>query len=257
MIFSRWILLLTVLSCLCSCKNQSDEEACRQLADSYGLPRDGLSLVVKTRQEGLAGRLFEQPLSVTFYYVDKHQRPDKIVYVQPEAGRCEWRVLYTDSSFVIAEGEKGRTEYVMHDGLVTSRRLLSYSVPPCSYHYDITRHLQRMGDDFWMWQDAQLQEWQVRSHDNQNMVTRYISYDTQKPLSQSVMAYIVAREWGKMWLLPFLLNGNFGELPPQTPFKVSYDDGHFELYPSTFNDNGRLHECRDVERGTVSTFYWK
>lgn len=253
----RWFMLLSAVFCLCACKQQKGSKACLQQADSYGLPHHGLSLVVETRREGLMSRLFEQPLSVTFYYADKQHRPDRIVYVQPDAGRCEWRVLYTDSSFVIAEGEKGRTEYVVHDGLVVCRRPLGSALPTCTYHYDITRHLQRMGDDYWIWQGAQLQEWQVRSHDNRNMVTRYVSYDDQKPLSQSVMAYIVAREWGKRWLLPFLLNGNFGELPPQTPFRVSYDDGHFELYPSTFDDKGRLSECRDVERRTVSTFYWR
>lgn len=205
-----------------------------------------LSMTIEERPDGWTERFTSHDILSTSYYEDAQGRPAAIVCSAPGMEDIVRTVSYTDSSFILQEGNSGRTEYLLKDGLVVRRRPLDGGYGCWSYSYDAARHLRSYGSTLWQWQGASIKEVDVRSMDNQNEIARYIDYDEQKALSQNAAAMLIAHQWGMPWLLPFLIKGYFGELPAQVPYKVSYDDGHWDLYRMTQDDNGKVRECHIV-----------
>lgn len=264
----RAALWLTAFSTLafCSCgKGESpatgNPEGATSLArtdsarrpDSTGMQGLTLWLTVRECPSGFLASLLHEETCSQKFYCDAAGRPARAVYSQRGLPDEQLRFVYTDSSVIMREGRSGRFEYLLHDGLIVARRPIGQGAAT-RYVYDAARHLVRAGQTDYVWQGARLTAIQAKSPDGSLMMERKVDYDEAKPVSQAVMAELFARDWGKWWLLPFLLKGWFGEFPVDVPYKISHPDGHFDLFRTTFDGDGRLTSIHSVSDGIVRKF---
>lgn len=212
-------------------------------------------LVVNEHPAGLFAFLNQQEICQQKFYCDAAGKPVCAVYSQQGFPDECLRFVYTDSSVIVREGRSGRCEYLFSGGLIVARRSLGHG-STTHFSYDAARHLVSAGQTDYVWEGARLLSVQLKSPDGSLMIERKVDYDAAKPVSQVVMAELFAHYWGKWWLLPFLQKGYFGEFPVDVPYKVSYPDGHFDLFRSTFDDDNRLTSLLSVADGKVRDFRW-
>lgn len=212
-------------------------------------------LTVRERPSGFFASLFRKEICSQKFYCDTAGRPVHAVYSQKGFPDEHQRFVYTDSSFMMREGRSGWCEYLLRGGLIVARRPLGHGAMT-RFAYDAARHLVRAGQTDYVWEGARLTAVRVKSPDGNLMIERKVDYDEAKPVSQIVMAELFARYWGKWWLLPFLQKGYFGEFPVDVPYKISYPDGHFDLYRTTFDDGRQLTSILSVGDGIVRDYHW-
>ncbi|WP_146154185.1 hypothetical protein [Prevotella sp. oral taxon 376] len=267
----RSVFWLTVFCSLvfCSCKKEElptggnpDTARYPAYTDSLGRP-DSMStrgllpfLTVRERPSGFFASLFGQEICSQKFYCDTAGRPVHAVYSQRGFPDEHLRFTYTDSSFITREGRSGRCEYLLREGLIVAGKPLGHGTMT-RFVYDAARHLVRAGQTDYVWEGARLTAVRLKSPDGRLMIERKVDYDEAKPVSQTVMAELFAHYWGKWWLLPFLQKGYFGEFPVGVPYRISYPDGHFDLYRSVFGDDGRLASIQSVGDGIVRDYRWE
>lgn len=243
----RWMLSVILITVFSSCESRYEDSS---------KPLSALSITVIERPSGLWSSLFHSDEIIQRFYSDEKGRPSLAVYSRrgfdDERKSYEW----TDTSVIIDEGRRGRAEYLLRDGLIVMRRSLSDG-RTASYSYDEGRHIISAGQTDYVWQGSELVAVESKSPDGELMIEEQVSYDAQKPPSDVPMAAIICRRWGKWWLLPLLLKGYFGELTGDVPLKISHPDGHFDLFRSTFDDDGRLKSLQSVSDHETMTFEWK
>lgn len=243
----KWLLIMLLAVALGSCGNGGGNSSKASSART---------LTVKIHASGLFGGVFDSGEVTQQFFFDKQGRPTLATYSRKgfadERKKFEW----TDTSVTVSEGRAGECVYKIRNGLIISRREPKGGRTD-TYAYDAGRHIVRAGMTEYVWQGSQLTLIQSKSADGGLMIEEQVDYDPKKPASQAPMATIMSRRWHKWWLLPLLLQGYFGEPSGDVPFKISHPDGHFDLFRSTFDSDGRLKSLQSVSDHETMDFYWE